>query len=59
MAKGLGKMHKRCLISFLAIGGAFLFLVGKIGYWQFVKGEELKDKATAQHITAIIGNIPF
>ena len=48
MANSLGKMRKRCLISFLAIGGAFIFLVGKIGYWQFVRGEEMKDKATAQ-----------
>ena len=48
MAIGLGKMRKRCLVSFLAIGLVFVFLIGKIGYWQFVRGEEMKDKATAQ-----------
>lgn len=48
MAIGLGKMRKRCLISFLLVGVLFVVLVGRIGYWQFVRGDELKDKALAQ-----------
>ncbi len=48
MAIGLGKMRKRCLISFSLAGVLFIVLVGRIGYWQFVKGEELKGKAISQ-----------
>jgi len=50
MAIGLGKMRKRCLISFMLVGVIFLGLVLRIGYWQFIRGDELKEKATAQQM---------
>ena len=52
MAIGLGKMRKRCLISFSLAGVFFIALVGRIGYWQFVRGEELKGKAISQQTRA-------
>lgn len=48
MAGSLSKMRKRCLVSCLVVVLAFFALIGRIAYWQFVKGDELKDKATAQ-----------
>lgn len=48
MAIGLGKMRKRCLISFTVIVALFAGLVGRVGYWQFIRGGEMRDKATAQ-----------
>ncbi len=48
MAISLGKMRKRCLISFSLAGVLLVALAGRIGYWQFVRGEELKTKAVAQ-----------
>ena len=48
MAIGLGKMRKRCLISFSLAGVMLVCLTGRIGYWQFVRGEELKNKAVSQ-----------
>ena len=52
MAIGLGKMRKRCLISFSLAGVFFIALIGRIGYWQFVRGEELKGKAISQQTRA-------
>lgn len=52
MAIGLGKMRKRCLISFLVAGVLFTALVARLGYWQFVEGEELKEKASAQQTSS-------
>ncbi len=48
MALGLGKMRKRCLVIFAIVGVAFVLLGVRLAYWQFVRGAELKEKATAQ-----------
>lgn len=48
MAMGLGKMRKRCLIIFALVGIAFVLLGVRLAYWQFVRGDELKEKAQAQ-----------
>lgn len=48
MAIGLGKMRKRCLVPFAAAAVMLGVLILRIGYWQFVRGEELKNKAVAQ-----------
>ena len=53
MAIGLGKMRKRCLISFSVAGILFAALSCRIGYWQFVKGEELKAKAESQQTRSV------
>lgn len=62
MAIGLGKMRKRCLISFSVAGVLFAALSCRVGYWQLVRGEELKSKAEAQQtrsatVTASRGTI--
>lgn len=53
MAIGLGKMRKRCLVSFFVAGVLFVLLSCRIGYWQFVRGDELKAKAEAQQTSSV------
>jgi len=48
MKKAASRMKKNVIICFSVIAAIFLGLVVRVGYWQFVRGEELKLKAVRQ-----------
>ena len=48
MALGLGKMRKRGLMILALFGVLFVILTGRLAYWQFIRGGEMKEKALAQ-----------
>lgn len=48
MSITLGKMRKRAYITFILFVFVLLALIGRIFYWQVIRGEELKTKAINQ-----------
>lgn len=62
MAAGMNKMKKRALIYFALFLAALVALLGRIVYWQGIRGAELRARAEAQqtastNITASRGTV--
>ncbi len=52
----LRKMKKRQYIIFAVLACVLLLLIGRVFYWQVVRGDELRDKAISQQTSRTVVN---
>lgn len=56
MALPTSKMRKRILIVFTCVVALLIVLIGRVGYWQIIRGEELKGYAVEQQTRETVVN---
>ena len=54
MAITLGKMRKRAVILFIILIALLALLVFRVAYWQIVRGEEMKARASEQQTNSTV-----